>query len=266
MSRKRKPRIRLGDRDLAILRFIGEQRTSWLEAIHGRFYDDRSIEAARSTMRRLCGRPPNFRFVRVEQLDGSRNFFRLTARGAKVIGAPAAASGPLGRTALLRRYALQWYIEVDGKESRWHCNPRDYPDLFPVEGQRLPRANFYLEESSAGTMLGFAIEDYGTDSRRVSRRAVDLLERFLVNRWFDELFAAKRFGVTFLMATQEKAAAIEHQFQRDSQRRLTSHLSQISRNEPAVILTGYVVVPGLLALIPPNSTQATKKESQHDNA
>jgi hypothetical protein len=266
MARKTNSRIRLGDRDLAILRFIGEQRTSWLDAIHGRFYDDRSIEAARSTMRRLCGRAPNYRFVRIDQLDGNRNFFRLTARGAKIIGATKGATAPLGRTALLRRYALQWYLEVDGKESRWHCNPRDYPDLFPIKGQRLPRANFFLEETPDGTMLGFAIEDYGSDTRRVSRRSVDLLERFLEQHWFDELFAAQRFGVTFLVATPEKATAIEHQFQRDSRRRLATLLRQIPSNTTATILTDYVVVPGLLSLLPTSSAVTNERISKHDNS
>ena len=254
MQRKPKTRIRLGDRDLAILRFLGEQRMSWLEAIHGRFYSDRTIEAARSTMRRLCGRAPNYRFVRIDRLDGNRNFFRLTRRGAKLIGAPDAATMPLGTTALLRRYALQWFLDVDGRDTRWHCDPRDYPDLFAIEGQRLPRANFYLEETPSGTLLGFAVEDYGTDSRRVSRRAVELLERFLEQRWFDELFAARRFAVTFLVATPEKSVAIEHHFGRDSQRRLASLMRQIPSSTTAAVVTDYLVIPGLLSLLPTTSS------------
>ena len=265
MARKRSTRIRLGDRDLAILRFIGEQRTSWLEAIHGRFYEDRSIEAARSTMRRLCGRAPNYRFVRADHPDGNRNFFRLTVKGAKLIGASPNVTAPLGRTALLRRYALQWFLEVDGQESRWHCNPRDYPDLFALEGHRLPRANFYLEEAADGTMLGFAVEDFGSNSRRISRRAVDLLERFLAQRWFDELFAARRFGVTFLVATPEKATAIENHFQRDSQRRLATLLRQIPSSTTATILTDYVVVPGLLSLLPTSSTANERMAKDGDS-
>lgn len=254
-KKKRQPRIRLGDRDLAILRYISERRMSWLEAIHCRFYEDRSMEAARSTMRRLCGHAPGFRFIRIDQPDGNRNFYQLTSRGAKMIGAPMEVTSQLGATALIRRYALQWYFDVDGNASRWPCNPRDYADLFPVQGDRLPRANFYLEETTAGKVLGFAIEDYGADSRRISRRAVDLLERFLAQHWFDDLFAAKRFAVTFLVATAEKAAALELQFQRDSQRRIAQPLRQIAGQQSASVLTDYVVVPGLLPLIPPtNST------------
>ena len=156
-------------------------------------------------------------------------------------------------------------MEIDGQETRWHCNPRDYPDLFAIEGQRLPRANFYLEETPSGTLLGFAVEDYGTDSRRVSRRAVELVERFLEQRWFDELFAARRFAVTFLVATPEKAVAIEHHFERDSRRRLASLLRQIPSSTAAAVVTDYLVVPGLLSLLP-TTDQRTSKATKHDDS
>lgn len=256
MAKRNRKRVRIGSRDLAILQFVAEQRTSWLEPIHAKFYADRDLEAARSTMRRLCGWAPNFRFVRIDRPDGNRNFFRLTPRGAKVIGAPMSVTNSLGRTALLRRYALQWFLDVNSQNTRWQCNPRDYPDLFDVAGDRLPRANFYLETTEAGTMLGFAVEDYGSDSRRISRRAVDMLERFLTKHWFDELFAGYRFGVTFLVATPEKATAVKHQFERDSQRRLATHLRLIPSEKSARIVADYVVVPGLLSLIPTSSNSS----------
>ena len=252
MSSQRRSRIQLGDRDLAILSFIGEQRTSWLEAIHGRFFDGRAIEAARSTMRRLCGRAPDYRFVRIDQPDGIRNFYRLTAKGASIIGAPPQSTVRLGRTALVRRYVLQWYLEVAGKETRWRCDPHDYPDLFKLDAKRLPRENFYFEETQHGTLLGFAVGDYGSDSRRLVRRTVDTLQQFLEQRWFDELFAARRFTVTFLTATLEKAVSIEEEFDRESARRLAALLRQIPSSSSATILTDYAVIPGLLQLLPPS--------------
>ena len=98
-------------------------------------------------------------------------------------------------------------------------------------------------------MLGFAVEDYGTGAQRISRRAVDLLERFLAKGWFDELLVAGRFGVTFLVATSEKATAIESSFVRDMQRRLRPILHRTAGSQ-ASVLADYVVVPGLLSLLP----------------
>lgn len=261
MGRKQQPRIRLGERDLAILRYLAEQHTTWFEAIHGRFYAGRSVEATRSTMRRLCGKAPNFRFVRSDQIDGSRSFFRLTPRGAKVVGAPQSVTKELGRTALLRRYSLQWFLELDAKHARWTCHPRDYPDLFPIQGQRLPRGNFYFEETERGNMLGFAVEDYGADPRRIARRAVDTVERFLKQHWFDDLMVAGRFGLTFLVATESKAKAIELQFHRESIRRLKPWFQKLTSNGNDCIVQSYRVVPGLLSLIP-HHTPAPENE-QH---
>jgi hypothetical protein len=252
MSR-RKRKIRLGQRDREILSFLGERGMSWLEPIHQRFYADRSPDAARSTMRRLCGRPPKYRYVRPEPLDGKRVYYRLTRKGAKLLGYSVHVTLPMGTTALIRRYALQWFFEMDGHGKRWHCNPRDCPDLFPVHGHRLPRGHFYLEKGDDGNVLGFAIEDYGSDVRRISRRAVDHLQRFLEHGWFDDLIRAQRFGVTFLTATDDKATAIERQFGRDSQRRLTPLLRQLAGKKGASILCDCLVVPGLLELLPSES-------------
>jgi len=243
------------------MNYLAEQHTSWFEAIHARFYSGRTLEATRSTMRRLCGKPPHFRFVRSDQVDGSRNFFRLTPRGAKVIGAPQAVTKPLGRTALLRRYSLQWFLEMDSSGDRWTCHPRDYPDLFPIQGQRLPRGNFFFEATSKGNTLGFAVEDYGADARRIARRAVDTTERFLKQHWFDDLIVAGRFELTFLVATEEKAKTIEFQFHRESLRRLKPWIQKLTSNNPDLINRNYKVVPGLLALIPPQTP--SPGNSQH---
>ena len=43
MGRKQQPRIRFGERDLAILRYLAEQHTSWFDAIHSRFYAGRRV-------------------------------------------------------------------------------------------------------------------------------------------------------------------------------------------------------------------------------
>ena len=245
--------IRLGPRDLEILSFIGQERTTWLEVIHRRFYEGRQLDAVRSTMRRLCGHAPEFRYVRSELLDGQRNFYRLTRQGARLVGFPDHVTSPVGTTALVRRYALQWFIEIDGRNRRWRCNPRDYPEMFSLDGHRLPRANFYVEQMPDETMLGFAIEDYGSDVRRLSRRACDLLQRFLEHGWFDELMGAQRFAITFLTSDTGKAKAIEKQFLRDSQRRLATMLRQIPSETSASVIAESICVPGLAELVLPKS-------------
>jgi hypothetical protein len=223
---------------------------SWLEALRVKFYPNRQLEAARSTMRRLCGHPPRYRFVQSEPLDDKRVYYQLTPTSARMLGFSRHITRPLGPTALVRRYALQWFIEIDRHRDRWLCDPRDYPQLFSIDGHRLPRANFFIDKVEGDTRLGFALEDYGSDVRRLSRRAVDMLERFLDRGWFDELIAAQRLLVTFLTLTDDKATALARQFRRDSRKRLNPMLRRIRVSGQPAILSDYVVVPGLLGLMP----------------
>ncbi len=177
---------------------------------------------------------------------------------ARLLGFPAHVTIPLGRTALIRRYAIQWFIEIDGSEKRWLYHPRDYPELFQIEAHRLPRANFYIEKCDQGTEMGFAVEDYGSDARRITRRAIDLLERFLEHGWFDDLIAADRFGVVFLTLTSGKAESLERQFKQSCQRRLALPLTRLGSKRMARIAAEYLVVPGLIDLIP--SERATNEK------
>lgn len=243
-------RIKLGPRDRELLKYVGEQRMSWLEPLHTKFYAGRQLDAVKSTLRRLTGRPPRHRYLQPEMLDGKRKYFRLTSEAARMLGFSPTVARPLGRTSLIRRYAIQWFIEVDGKDRRWLCNPRDYPDLFPIGNHRLPRANFYLENRDGVTEVGFAVEDFGSDTRRITRRAAGLLERFLQHGWFDELIAADRFSISFLTITEGKAQALEKQFQRDLSRRIHRQLRRLIRTRQQGLRPTFRVVPALIDLIP----------------
>lgn len=129
MARRSKSRVRLGNRDRDILRYIGEHRMSWLEPLQCRFYHDRQRDAVKSTLRRLTGHPPRYRYLQPELLDGKRKYLRLTSSAARMLGFPESVARPLGRNALIGRYGLQWFIEVDGTGKRWLCSRGDLNEL-----------------------------------------------------------------------------------------------------------------------------------------
>lgn len=162
----------------------------------------------------------------------------------------------LGRTALIRRYSFQWFIEVNGHDKRWSCRPDDHPELFAVCGDRKPRGNFFIETCEQGTVLGIAIGDFGSDARRVSRRAVDAIEKYVQRGWFDELICAGRFMVVFLTVTSCKADSLARQFERDSKNRLTTPLRRLGAEQP--ILADFVVVPGLVDMLPPSPSKTRR--------
>ena len=119
--------------------------------------------------------------------------------------------------------------------------------MFPSVKEQLPKAHFFLQVQENRTELGVAIVDFGSDARRIVRRTVDLLNRFLEHGWFDEFLAAGAFGVTYLTLTEGKCLAIAKHFERDCERRLTLAMNRISRT--ANFQADYLVVPGLVDLL-----------------
>ena len=190
-----------------------------------------------------------------DSLDGKRTSYRLTRKSARMLGFPESATRRLGQTALIRRYAIQWFTEVDRKAERWLCNPREYPELFSVDAHRLPRGNFYVECVNQENRLGFVIEDFGSDVRRIVRRAIDHLDRFLEHGWFDDLIAGERFAISFLTVTQAKARSLERQFERGVDQRLSRALRQVTGQRHAMIHTDFLVVPGLIDLLPTHNSR-----------
>ena len=224
---------------------------TWLEPLHRRFYRERKIDAVKSTLRRLTGKRPPFRYLQPDLLDSRRYCFRLTAKAAKMLGFPARAARPLGRNALIGRYGLQWFIEVDGGDQRWLCNPREYPEVFAASAQRASRTKFYVEKRDGGTVMGIAVVDLGSDARRMTRRVTDLLDRYLQEGWINDLIAADRFEVSFLTISQGKADALTRYLDLGVQRRLARRVRRL--NNKASIPARAIVVSGLIDLVPPAS-------------
>ena len=73
MNRKnlKNPKLRLSKRDLDILIHLKVERMITTEIMHRRFFPGQSIDAVKSTRRRLCGKPPEYRLIRPEALDAA---------------------------------------------------------------------------------------------------------------------------------------------------------------------------------------------------
>jgi len=221
---------------------------SWLEPLHRRFYGDRGVDAVKSTLRRLTGHPPRYRYLQPELLDGKRKYVRLTSAAARTLGFADSVARPLGRNSLIGRYGLQWFIEVDGAGKRWHCRRRDLQELFGGKLRGGTRRKVYVESDERGSLIGFAVVDLGGDARRMVRSMADALERHLEEAWLDDLVAENRFEVTFLTVTEGKAASLAEGFNRAVEQRLGSQLRNISNS--ASIPARTIVVPGLVDLVP----------------
>ena len=250
-----KKQIRLGKRDLRVLRLARRHRIVTIDALQAVEFDGKGRDAVKSTLRRLCGKPPRYLYIRPEKLDSHRVYYRLTGRGARLIGAPREVARSLGPQAKVERLALLWFICVDRPNQRALFNPRDFPDQFQIGPNRLPRSNFFIEETSDDkTQLGYVLIDHGGHPRRIVRRSYKTLLRFLKHGWFDEFIASRSFVLTILTLSEGKKAAIQKRlkpFLRDALR-IPLHSFRSSVHDFPIDLN-VVVVSDLADLIPGRS-------------
>src|SRR5438105_3135481 len=110
--------IRLTERDLKILQFIARNRIAWFQVLHRKFFHEQEPDAVRSTLRRLAGPAQRSRFLKPTRLPHGRVYYQLTYAGTKQVGCSPALTRPLSPQGRASRYALQWFIFVDGHGHR----------------------------------------------------------------------------------------------------------------------------------------------------
>lgn len=270
---------RLTDRDRKIMKHIGEFRAADLDVIHQRFFADRNVEAARSTMRRLTQGPHHV--ARTTALDGRRHWYQLTADGARLAGVSKDVCRSLGHQSKARIYALQWYLFLERSCQRRLIRLHDFPDLFPVSGHRLPQGRFCISTESdeavvdkpeeqyaaagstassdpttpvvvAKNRLGYVAVDCGAKPQRVGQRVCQTVRRFLIHGWFDELIRIGQFELTLLTITSARRRAYQHSLPTTMLRNLSLELSRLMRPGTAELpfrIATYCV-PRLIDIIP----------------
>ena len=222
-----------------------------IDAVHVQFFPNNGRDAAKSTIRRLKGSPPRYRFLQPEPLDARRVYYRLTASGARLIGAPKDVVQPLGVQALVQRYALLWFICIERPHERTVFNPRKFPEQFPIQQRRLPRQRFYIEtDGDDRSRLGCVLVDHRSDDRRLVRKAGQLLQRFLCRHWFDDFIKAGAFELTVLTATEAKRQSLKRALSRRLPGFIQSHLTPLGVTGPDPLPVHVTLVPGLADILP----------------
>ena len=246
---RRNRKVRLTKRDYAILRDAQTYGLVVPEFLHAHRFADKQPAAVKSTLRRLYGRPPRYLYLRPEPLDTQRVYYQLTSRGCRLLGASPDASRKRGRKAIAARYATLWFICVDKPRARNLFDPRMFPEQFSHIRERLPKKQFFIEQSPAGTMqLGYFLIDFRTDIRRLARQSCQVMQRFLERGWFNDYLVANRFAFAVLTYDEGKAKEIERTLRTALRRRLSRPLQALGVTTLPSL--GVIVVPGMRSLIP----------------
>lgn len=201
---KRRKKLRLTKRDFQVLRDAHALGLVVPEFLAPYRFADRSPSAVKSTLRRLYGRPPQYLYLRPEPLDGRRVYYRLTSRGAALIGAPASAARRRGRQSLIGHYGLAWLICCHRPHERALLDPAALAQLLDATG-RLPKSGFYIDSPPSQTSrLGLAVVDHGADVRRLVRKTAKLLLRLIRHRPTGPYLATGKFTLTLLTIDERK--------------------------------------------------------------
>lgn len=247
MSRQHKPakKLRLTKRDYSVLRDAQDFGLIVPELIAPYRFAGKGPAAVTSTLRRLYGEPPHYRYLRPEPLDARRTYYRLTARGAKVIGADRTTLRRLGSQSLARRYALAWLLCVERPHRRRLLDRGSLEELLPEIG-RAPKQGYYLEEGEP-TRVGHSLVDLGADPVRIVRRALRVAERLVGHPATAPLVAKGRLTLAVLTFDERKRETLDEAIRLRFARQLRASLWHLGR-EARVSLETYCV-PGLAPLI-----------------
>lgn len=245
-------KTRLTRRDLDVLRDAQMFGLIVPELIAPYRFADKAPDAVTSTLRRLYGRPPRFLYLRPEPLDDRRVYYRLTPRGARVIGASRSATLRHGKQSLLRRYALAWLVCCDKPHERVLLDREAVVQLL-VSAGRMPKHGFYLQNvDGQRSRLGLAIVDHGAHPARLVRKSVSVAERLIGNPATREFVLARSFTLTLLTFDEGKREELDRAVRRRLHRQLRTPLWRYGidvRTQFPLAIETYTV-PGLLPLIP----------------
>ena len=299
---------RLSPRSRAILLQAKTDMITY-EVVRRRFFPDGSIEttrsAARSAVRRLCGTPPEYRYLCPEPLDDRRVYFRLTPRGAKALGISPAYCRGLKRHGKGKRYAVSWFIHADQPGRRMLVSSADLATEFALDGHHLPKHPFFIDEErerervkeqerervreqervqvkeqervqmteqvaervgdpgqvkdqqedsggeSAQPRLGFILVDHNAHPRRIVRKTIRPLSRFLYHGWFDEYIRERAFMVALLTFSKYRKRLFQQELPQAIAEQLRYPLSRFqTHSDGRLPIDIHVqVIPGLMPLV-----------------
>jgi hypothetical protein len=230
------------------------------EIVYRRFFFNGTMEGARSVIRRLCGEPPDYLYLQPEPLDDKRVYYRLTLKGARLLGISPKYAVALKKQGKITRYALAWFFHADEPHKHTRFNPHQFPDRFPLAGHSLPRHPFFVEETADRIRLGIALVDHNAHLRRVVHKTLKPLGRFLRHGWFDDYIRAESFVVAILTFSERRKKSLETMLQQAIVRHFRTALFRLRPDlkDRLPIDIRVHVIPGMDILVTSRTPQEKK--------
>ncbi len=254
-----KPSIQLTERDRAILEFVREHGAAWFDVLYCKFFPDGQPEMARSTLRRLCGTAPHYRFLRPQSsMGGAKAHYQLTFAATRLLGCSPARSRPLGAVALARRYALQWFLFLADETDRVLLDGDAIKNLANTSVQALLDLTYYIAGPDDQPHLGILTIDHGGSTQRIVRKLLTILSAVAESGALDRFIQRRALNLTVLTVSEGKKRSVAWAYQRRLAK--LSHpslrrLRELTASHGNIDLHVWVV-PGLDQLVFSNESQS----------
>jgi hypothetical protein len=225
-----------------------------VESAHRHHFSGQNVGAVHSTLRRLYGKPPKYGLLRPYPLDSRRKYYRLTQRGARLLGVSRHHTRPLNQQGKVQRYTLSWLMHIDSQGERTHFSPRDHPDKFHLLENRFPHHPFFIEERDGAVRLGCVIVDHNALPQNAARKTVQALQRFLLHGWFDVYIKAGLFSVHLMTFDEQRRRTLRRLLALMMRDRLNVPLARLGTDVPLDVQVRHV--PGMKQLLDSDSNSS----------
>lgn len=149
-------------------------------------------------------------FVASDPLGPKTVYYRLTAAGAKLLGAPEEISRPLGPQALPRALGVLGFCTAAKTRQRFlrHEFQKDFPELAGALLTKDYHTDFFLDHDGAQARIGQIVVDQGGDYKKTISKCRVRLREFLDVPGLRDIIDHGLFTFAFVVAEAEKAQAI----------------------------------------------------------
>jgi hypothetical protein len=194
----------LSDRQRSYLEFHKRYRVSTSEISTSKFCD-----GSESVAKKLPLSLPDY--IASDPLGQKSKYWRLTAAGAKLIGAPEEIAKPPGPQALLKALGILGFC-MTGSPTRErylrHEFQSDFPELAKDLLAKDYHTDFFLDHDGEQARLGQIVVDQGGDFRKLISKCRVKLREYLEVPGLRDIVADGLYTIAFVVAEEEKAQAI----------------------------------------------------------
>lgn len=194
------------ERERAVLDFLRRCRFATMSVVTTEL-----CGGSESVAKKLMARLKDYGLIAADPLGTKTVVYRLTAAGAKLIGAPEEIGRPGGPQALPKQLGITGFCHSGSVKRERYLRPEfveDFPDLAKSLLGKDYHTDFFLDADNGHVRLGQIVVDLGGDYKKLILKCRVRLREYLDMAHVRDVVAEGLFTFAIVVAEEEKAQAI----------------------------------------------------------